>query len=128
MLPGAKGPLATMYRKLTRLMVTVGTDELDAQARTALTVGLAEMARSVRPVGSLFILYAHLVLQSLYLSIVVIVHLSICMFTRAKTVKGENGKDVDTKLFLKMAVWLVVYYQFYSTGVRGGACGRDEGD
>ena len=49
------------------------------------------------------------------------------MFTRAKTVKGENGKDVDTKLFLKMAVWLVVYYQFYSTGVRGGACGEGDG-
>ena len=71
MLPGAKGPLADMYRKLTRLMVAAGTDVQDAQARTALTVGLAEMARSVRPVGSLFILYAHLVLQSLYLSIVV---------------------------------------------------------
>ena len=112
-----------MYRKLTRLMVTAGTDEQDAQGRTALTVGLAEMARSVRPVGSLFILHAHLVLQSLYLSIVVIVHLSICMFTRVKTVKGENGKDVDTKLFLKMAMWLVVYYQFYSTGVKVGHVG-----
>ena len=75
MLPGAKGPLADMYRRLTRLMVAAGTDEQDAQARTALTVGLAKMARSDRLVGSLFILYTYLVLQSLFLSIVVIAHL-----------------------------------------------------
>ena len=43
---------------------------------------------------------------------------------RSKTLKGEKGNDVDAKLFLKMAVWLVVYYQFYNIGVRGGACGR----
>ena len=42
---------------------------------------------------------------------------------RLKTLKGEKGNDIDSKLFLKMAVWLVVYYQFYNTGVRGGACG-----
>ena len=75
MLPGAKGPLADMYRRLTRLMVAAGTDEQDAEARTALTVGLAKMARSDRLVGSLFILYTYLVLQSLFLSIVVIAHL-----------------------------------------------------
>ena len=40
-----------------------------------------------------------------------------------KTLKGEKGNDIDAKLFLKMALWLVVYYQFYNTGVRGGACG-----
>ena len=44
-------------------------------------------------------------------------------YARLKTLKGEKGNDVDAKLFLKMAVWLVVYYQFYDTGVRGGACG-----
>ena len=43
---------------------------------------------------------------------------------RLKTLKGEKGNCIDAKLFLKMAVWLVVYYQVYNTGVRGGACGR----
>ena len=53
-------------------------------------------------------------------------HITHCIFVvyaRLERVKGETGNDVDTKLFLKMAVWLVVYYEFYSTGVRGGACG-----
>ena len=47
---------------------------------------------------------------------------------RMKTLKGEKGNDIDAKLFLKMALWLVVYYQFYNTGVRGGACrqGRNQ--
>ena len=43
---------------------------------------------------------------------------------RMKTLKGEKGNDIDAKLFLKMALWLVVYYQFYNTGVRLGACGQ----
>ena len=46
MLPEAKGPLAEMYLKVTRLMVAAGTDEEDPQAKTALVDGLTEMARS----------------------------------------------------------------------------------
>ena len=47
MLPNAKGPLADVYRSVARLMVAVGTDGHDGQARTALKTGLTEMARSV---------------------------------------------------------------------------------
>ena len=46
MLPNAEGPLAEVYRKVARLMVAVGTDGHDGQAKTALKTGLAEMARS----------------------------------------------------------------------------------
>ena len=46
MLPNAEGPLAEVYCRVARLMVAVGTDGHDGQARTALKTGLAEMARS----------------------------------------------------------------------------------
>ncbi len=59
MLQDAKGPLADMYRRLTRLMVAAGEDGQDGQAKTAFKTGLAEMARSVTQnylIGGLLIL------------------------------------------------------------------------
>ena len=47
MLQDAKSPLADVYHKVTRLMVNVGADEQNAQAKTALEDGLTEIARSV---------------------------------------------------------------------------------
>ena len=47
MLQDAKGPLADMYRRLTRLMVKAGEDVQDGQGKTALKTELAEMAKSV---------------------------------------------------------------------------------
>ena len=47
MLQDAKGPLAEVYRRVARLMVAVGADGQDAQARTALVVGLTEIVRLV---------------------------------------------------------------------------------